>query len=76
MNYIIIEAQTTDGTTAVLTYIENGTNAALAKYFDKCAAAARSSVPLHAVSLITDNGNPVPNRHEAFDHTPAPAAEE
>lgn len=72
MNYIIIETQTTNGTTAVLTYVESDLYGALATYFDKCAAAARSNVPLHAVSLITENGTPVKDRHEAFDHTPAP----
>lgn len=75
MNYVIIETQTTDGTTAVLQFVENNLNDALAKYFEKCAAAARSSVPLHAVSLITENGVPVKDRHEAFDHTPAPVEE-
>lgn len=72
MNYIIIETQTTNGTTAVLTFVESGLYEALAKYHEKCAAAARSNVPLHAVSLITEKGSPVPERYEWFDHTPAP----
>jgi hypothetical protein len=76
MNYIIIETQTTNGVSAVLTFVETGLYEALAKYHEKCAAAARSAVPLHAVSLITENGSPVKDRHEAFDHTPAPEAEE
>lgn len=75
MNFVIVETQTTDGVTSVLTVVESGMNAALATYFNKCAAAASSNVPLHAVSLITENGIPVPNRHEAFDHTPVPEEE-
>ena len=70
MNYIIIESQTTNGTTAVLTYVESGLYEALAKYYEKCAAAAISAIPLHAVALIAENGVPVPNRHEAFEHAP------
>ena len=72
MNYIIIEAQTTNGVTALLTYVESDFNAGIAKYHEKCAAAARSSIPLHSVSLIREDGIPVQGRHEAFDHTPTP----
>ena len=70
MNYIIIETQTTGNSTAVLTFVENDYFNAMGKYFEKCAAAARSNVELHAVSLITENGAPVANKHEAFYHTP------
>ena len=72
MNYIIVESQTTNGTTAVLTFVESGLYEALGKYHEKCAAAAGSNIPLHAVSLITENGSPVKDRHEAYDHSPAP----
>ena len=69
MNYTIVEQQTTNGTTAVLTFVENEYFAALAKYFDKCAAGARSNVPRHAVTLLNERGDKV--KYECFDHEAA-----
>lgn len=66
MNYVIIEQQTTNGTTAVLTFVENEYFDALGRYFEKCAAAARSNVPRHAVTLLNERGDKV--KYECFDH--------
>ena len=74
MNYIIVESQTTNGTTAVLHTIKTDYFAAEAEYHSKLAYAAASAVPLHAVTMLTENGKMV--KYEAYDHTPAPEAEE
>ena len=73
MNYIIIESQTTNGTTAVTLPIEtrNNLNDALSVYHGKCSVAAISAVPRHAVTLLNERGQIV--KYECFDH---PASEE
>ena len=66
--YIIIEMQTTNGVTAVVTPIKTDTdiNRALNKYYSTLAAAAVSKVEVHTVMLITGNGEVV--RVERFEH--------
>lgn len=77
MNYIIIESQTTNGTTAIIPVVKSTFETAMQEYHTKCAYAAVSQVPLHAVSLIMENGAPVKDRHECYDHRqPEPEAEE
>ena len=73
-NYIIIEAQTTNGTTALPTYVEHGYFDGVSKYFEKCAAAAKSNVPRHAVTLLTERGDKV--KYECFDHEVETEAED
>lgn len=73
MNYIIIESQTTNGTTAVTTPIETRAdlNNALSVYFAKCSVAAISAVERHAVTLLNERGDKV--KYECFNHTSEPA---
>ena len=71
MNYIILEMQTTNGTTSVLDpVVKADRNAAEATYHNKLAYAALSNVHIHSVSMLTENGKVI--RSEAYDHTPAP----
>ena len=68
MNYIIIEAQTTNGVTTVLQTVKNDYYKAEQEYHTKLAYAAVSSVHLHSVSMLTERGNLV--KYELYDHTP------
>lgn len=70
MNYVIIEQQTTDGTTAVLPpVIENNINQALFSFLNKSAYASISSVPLHTVTILSEDGKLV-RPSEVFRHEP------
>lgn len=68
MNYIIIETQTTNGVTAVVTPIEQRAdfNEAVSVWHGKCAVAAISAVEHHAVTLLNERGDKV--KYECFDH--------
>ena len=66
MNYIIIESQTNNTTTAVLYTVKSDYFAAEAEYHSKLAYAAASEVPLHAVTMLTENGKMV--KYECYDH--------
>lgn len=68
MNYIVIEMQTTDGTTAAITNTYATYPLAEQAYHTVLAAAAVSSVPLHSASMLTERGNLV--KYECYDHTP------
>ena len=70
MNYIIVETQTTNGVTAVVTpVVKPDFFTAEEEYHNKLRYAAVSQVPLHAVTMLNERGNIV--KHEAYDHTPA-----
>lgn len=60
MSRIIIEMQTTNGATAVVTPISAYTDAqaveAEAVFLEKCAAARRSHVAVHSVTLLDEEG--------------------
>ena len=57
MNYIIIEAQTQNGTTAVVTpYVTGDRVEAEAVFLEKCAYARRSGLPCHSVSWLDSEG--------------------
>ena len=60
MARVIIEMQTTNGQTAIVTPIPAYTDAqaieAEAVFLEKCAAARRSSVPVHTVVLLDEEG--------------------
>lgn len=67
MNYIIIETQTTNGVTAVVPpVVKDDFYAAEQEYHNKLSYAAVSSVPIHAVTMITERGNVV--KHECYIH--------
>lgn len=57
MNYIIIEMQTTSGTTAVVTpaTYDNAISAEAA-FLTKCAAARVSGLDVHSVTLLDEEG--------------------
>lgn len=58
MSYIIIEAQTQDNTTTVVTPIPVYADRieAEAVFLEKCAYARRSSLPCHSVTLLDEEG--------------------
>lgn len=68
MNYTIIEQQTTNGVTAVVTPIERRAdfNEAVSVWHGKCAVAAISAVEHHAVTLLNERGQVV--KYECYDH--------
>lgn len=73
MKYYVIEIQTNaDGTAGTLVYDFTDRNAAYAKYHTVLAAAATSSVMVHACTILTREG--VQLEHEHFVH-PAPEPE-
>ena len=66
MNYIIIELQTTNGVTAVDKEIKTTYETAEQEYHRRLMYAAVSEVPLHAVTMLTENGKMV--KYECYDH--------
>lgn len=57
MNYIIIEAQTQNGATAVVTpAVYSDRVEAEAVFLEKCAYARRSGLPCHSVTLLDQEG--------------------
>lgn len=67
MNYLVIEQQTTNGTTAVITTVKSNINEAEQQYHTVLAAAAVSQVPLHSASMLNERGQLI--KYELFDHT-------
>lgn len=60
MNYIIIEAQTSNNTTAIVTpAVYSDPVEAEAVFLEKCAAARRSGLDMHSVSLLSQDGKVV-----------------
>lgn len=75
MNYIIIETQTTNGVTAVVTpVVKTSYNEAEQEYHSKLSFAAVSTVPLHSVTMLTERGNIV--KYECYDHSEPEPVEE
>lgn len=57
MNYIIIELQTQNGTTAVVTpAVYSDAIEAEAAFLQKCASARLSGLPCHSVTLLKQTG--------------------
>lgn len=57
MNYIIIETQTQNGATAVVTpAVYSDRVEAEAVFLEKCAYARRSGLPCHSVTLLDQEG--------------------
>lgn len=74
MNYIIIEQQTTNGVTAVVTpVVKTNYNEAEQEYHYKLSFAAVSTVPLHSVTMLTERGSLV--KYEAYTHEEEPTEE-
>lgn len=60
MNYVIIEMQTTSGSTAIVTPASyNNTISAEAAFLTKCAAARVSGLDAHSVTLLDEEGKVV-----------------
>ena len=64
---IVIEIQTSaDGTVGNLVYSYDNLADAQAKFYSICAVAVKSSLPLHSVVLLTNDGTMVMS--ESFRH--------
>lgn len=66
MNYLVIELQTTNGTTANIVTQYNELANAEQKFYQVCSAAVVSSVDVHAVVLTDEAGFTLKN--EVFKH--------
>lgn len=67
MNYIIMEIQTENGTTAIVPpVVFEDRNVAEARYHTILAAAAVSDVDVHTVVMLTNDGRTV--RYECYRH--------
>ena len=66
MNYIVIEMQTTGGSTAVITTTKTNINEAENKYHTVLAAAAISQVEIHSAALLNEKGQFI--KYECFEH--------
>ena len=71
--FIVTEYQTTDSSTAVLTYTYTERNAAEQKYHEILSYAAISTVPLHAASMANEYGGLFKN--EYYEHPVQPSPE-
>lgn len=70
MNYIVIEIQTNAGTSAIVPpVLFTDRNAAEAQFHTMLAAAAISSVEIHSVIMLTEDGRIV--RTECYRHSAA-----
>ena len=68
MKYLVIEIQTSaDGKVATLITAKDSLNEAMSAFYSVLAAAAVSSVPLHAAVLMMNNGAVI--KSEMFDHS-------
>lgn len=67
--YIVIELQTNGGTTANIVNAYNDFSVALQAYYTILAAAAVSSVEIHAAVMLNARGELL--RHESFTHKAA-----
>lgn len=70
MNYVVIELQTTNGITAILPVTDPDWdwNHACSVYFQKLSYAAISNVDVHAVALLSEDGEKLLSM--SFDHRP------
>lgn len=67
MTFLVIEIQTnTDGTVGNLVNAYTERNLAEQKYYTVLAAAAVSTLPTHAVALLTSDGQPL--MHAVYRH--------
>lgn len=74
MNYVVIEMQTSAGTTSTITYEYSDIHEAEQKYYLILSSAAVSSVEFHGAMLVDQYCSVI--KSEAFVHpVPAPANE-
>lgn len=66
MNYVVVELQTTNGTTTVLTNSYSDRNTAEQKYHQVLSYAAVSTVEFHAASMLDQFGNVM--KSECYTH--------
>ena len=66
MNYIVLEAQTTGGTTATLVSSYSDRNQAESKYHTVLAAAAISQIEKHTAVLMDETGLCI--RSQCYEH--------
>ena len=67
MKYLVLEIQTAaDGKVSTLITAKDSLNEAMSAFYTILAAAAVSSVPVHAAVLMMNNGAVV--KSEVFDH--------
>ena len=67
MNYIIMEVQTSNGTTAIVPpVVFDDRNEAEARYHTLLSVAAVSNVEIHSVIMLTNDGRTV--RYETYRH--------
>ena len=66
INYVVVELQTIDGTTSVLTNSYSNRNTAEQKYHQILAYAAVSTVEFHAASMLDQFGNVL--KSECYTH--------
>lgn len=74
MNYIVIEMQTNNGVTAILTNTYDNYPHAEQQYHTILAAASVSSVPLHSAAMLTERGNLM--KYECYDRREPEAEKE
>lgn len=72
--YIVIELQTSNGVTSMLTYQFNDRDQAESKYHNVLSYAAVSTVEFHAVSIIDRLGTVI--RNESYNHPVQPELNE
>lgn len=69
MNYIVNETQTTNGvTTVVAPVVKNTLPDAQEKFFEVCKYACKSSVDIHAVYVMTEEGYQMQDLTKVFVH--------
>lgn len=74
MKYIVIELQTSDdGTVGNFVWAFDERNKAESKYHAVLAVAAVSEIPIHAASLLQNDGRLL--NCASYDHTPEPEPE-
>ena len=70
MKFIVVEIQTAqDGTVATLINSYDSRREAESRYHTILAAAAISTLPIHAAMLMTEHGKPI--KYEAYDNEEA-----
>lgn len=69
MRYIVIELQTTDNNTANIVTSYDSKEQAESAYYAILSAAAVSSVPVHAATLVTEEGYPLMNGHYTHEQS-------
>lgn len=67
MNYIVLELQTTDGTTANIVNQYDNLPEAEQKFYLICSSAVVSDVSIHSAAILDEHGFLVKN--ESFTHT-------